>query len=205
MLINRQLRDFIPTHRAQLVGPTWNRLARQREEALAIWGAKLKERLQQQTRTLPPLVTGERVVIQNQTGNYPRRWDKTGTILEPKGFDQYSVVTDGSRRITLRNRRYLRRIAIPEERVGIQVPLMNDLTGERRNHTIQAQEDIASQTEGQAVQTDQETKHCLTLDDIVQEDQEDDEAQKRNNEEAEPRRSSRGNKGLTTRYDDFVT
>ena len=82
---------------------------------------------------------------------------------------------------------------------------MNDLTGERRNHTIQAQEDIASQTEGQAVQTDQETKCCLALDDTVQEDQEDDEAQKRNNEESEPRGSSRSNKGLTTRYDDFVT
>ena len=55
------------------------------------------------------------------------------------------------------------------------------------------------------MQTDQETKRCLALDDTVQEDQEDDEAQKRNNEEAEPRRSSRSNKWLTTRYDDFVT
>ena len=37
MLMNRQLR-----HSNQLVGPTWNRLAKQREEALAIRRAKLK-------------------------------------------------------------------------------------------------------------------------------------------------------------------
>ena len=131
MLMNRQLRDFMPKHRTQLIGPVWERLARQREEALAVRGAKLKERLQQQTKSLLSLVTGERVVIQNQTGNYPRRWDKIGTILEPKGFDQYRVITDGSRRITLRNIRFLRKIVTPEERARTQIPILDDVTEER--------------------------------------------------------------------------
>ena len=45
MLMNRQLRDFIPRHRTQLIGAAWERLARQQEEALAVRGAKLQERL----------------------------------------------------------------------------------------------------------------------------------------------------------------
>jgi hypothetical protein len=45
---------------------------------------------------------------QNQTGNHPLRWDKRGTIIKCEGFDQYQVMIDGSRRLTRRNRRYLR-------------------------------------------------------------------------------------------------
>ena len=49
-----------------------------------------------------------KVFIQNQTGHKPRRWDKTGTIMECKDFDQYLVKVDGSGRLTLRNRKFLR-------------------------------------------------------------------------------------------------
>ena len=114
--MGRQLRDFLPRPKEQLLGPTWKLLARQREQALAERYAKLKERLTQNTKALEPLQSGQRVVIQNQIGNFPRRWDRTGTILEPNGFDQYKVVTDGSRRITLRNRKFLRRIQTPEKK-----------------------------------------------------------------------------------------
>ena len=49
-----------------------------------------------------------KVFIQNQTGNKPRRWDKTGTVVECKDFDQYLDKVDGSGRVTLRNRKFLR-------------------------------------------------------------------------------------------------
>ena len=49
--------------------------------------------------------------IQNQHGNDSRRWNKTGTIVEVKDFDQYMVKVDGSGRLTLRNRRFLRPIS----------------------------------------------------------------------------------------------
>ena len=49
-----------------------------------------------------------KVFIQNQTGHKPRRWDKTGEVMECKDFDQYVVKVDGSGRLTLRNRKFLR-------------------------------------------------------------------------------------------------
>jgi hypothetical protein len=57
---------------------------------------------------LPPLKVGDTVMIQNQSGNHPLRWDKRGTIMKAEGFDQYQVMVDGSRRLTRWNKRYLR-------------------------------------------------------------------------------------------------
>ena len=53
---------------------------------------------------------GDPVSVQNQTGNCPRRWDKTGRIAEVLNHGQYVVKMDGSGRCTLRNRgKFLRR------------------------------------------------------------------------------------------------
>ena len=47
--------------------------------------------------------------VQNLVGNYPRRWERTGTIVEVRQYHQYVVKIDGSGRLTLRNRQHLRR------------------------------------------------------------------------------------------------
>jgi hypothetical protein len=49
------------------------------------------------------------VRIQNQTGPNPTKWDKTGLVVEVRQFDQYVVRVDGSGRVTLRNRKFLRK------------------------------------------------------------------------------------------------
>ena len=67
------------------------------------------ERLEQHTRRLPPLRFGDQVRIQNQTGPHPNKWEKTGSVIEVRQHDQYVVRIDGSRRVTLRNRKFLRR------------------------------------------------------------------------------------------------
>ena len=59
-------------------------------------------------KALPPLKVGDTVMVQNQVGNHPLRWDKRGTIVNCEGFDQYMLMIDGSRRLTRRNRKYLR-------------------------------------------------------------------------------------------------
>ena len=46
--------------------------------------------------------------MQNQTGNHPNRWDKRGVVLKVEGNDQYQVLIDGSRRLTRRNRKFLK-------------------------------------------------------------------------------------------------
>ena len=68
---------------------------------------KAAERWSEHTRRLPPLVVGNNVRIQNQTGPHPTKWDKTGIIIEVCQFYQYVVLVDGSGRVTIRNQKYL--------------------------------------------------------------------------------------------------
>ncbi len=62
-------------------------------------------------------------MIQNQVGRHPDKWDKSGVVVETKDNDQYVVKVAGSGRLTLRNRRFLRKYEphykqAPEMRVG---------------------------------------------------------------------------------------
>ena len=65
------------------------------------------ERLDRDCRVLPKLSVGDSVLVQNQVGNHPSRWDNTGIIVEVK---EYIVRVDGSGWMTLRNRKYLKMI-----------------------------------------------------------------------------------------------
>ena len=64
--------------------------------------------LAEHTSDLQPLLEGSGVMIQNGTGNYPLRWGKSGRILKNLGNSQYQVVIDGTKNVSLRNRRHLR-------------------------------------------------------------------------------------------------
>ena len=71
---------------------------------------KMDEMLRRQSRALSSLQLNDAVSIQDQTGHYPRRWSKTGKIVESCGHDSYLVKIDGSNRITKRNRQFLRKL-----------------------------------------------------------------------------------------------
>ena len=60
-------------------------------------------------KSLPPLNVGEYIGVQNQIGSKPRMWDKTGIIVDVKDFNLYMVKMYSSHRVTLRNRRFLRK------------------------------------------------------------------------------------------------
>ena len=110
MIFGRPIKDFIPI----LPGSyrphnTWIETSRAREEAMRARNVRNAERLTEHTVRLRPLKVGDRVFIQNQTGNHPLRWDRTGLVIEVKQFDQYAVRVDGSGRVTLRNRKFLRK------------------------------------------------------------------------------------------------
>ncbi|GAB1597479.1 hypothetical protein Ahia01_000965400, partial [Argonauta hians] len=124
-IFGHPIRDFIPIHPGKYhPHPTWQDTLSCREDALRHRHLKCAERLLQGTRTLIPLTIGDRVRVQNQVGPHPLKWDKTGTIIEVKQFDQYMVRIDGSRRVTLRNRKFLRKFlpAIPFPEVGPSQP-----------------------------------------------------------------------------------
>ena len=60
-------------------------------------------------KELKELKVGQSVKVQNQAGNHGKRWARTGTVVEVgPGPRQYAVRMDGSRNVTLRNRKFLR-------------------------------------------------------------------------------------------------
>ena len=109
-LFGRPIRDFIPILPDKyLPHPTWQSVIQDRETALRRRHMAIAEKLTQHSRRLPPLQVGDCVRIQNQTGIYPRRWDRTGSVVEVRQYDQYVIRVDGSGRVTLRNRKSLRK------------------------------------------------------------------------------------------------
>ena len=108
-IFGRQIRDFCPVTPSKYE-PHESRKKQisDREEALRKRHVQMKERLNEHTQNLPPLKLGQRVYVQNQLGNFPKKWDKTGVIVEQKPYQQYVVRLDGSRRVTLRNRKFIR-------------------------------------------------------------------------------------------------
>ena len=110
ILFGRPIKDFVPILPGKYKPhQTWTETLQDREVALRNRHMKMCERLSAHTKQLPPLVVGDSVRIQNQVGPHPTKWDKTGTIIEVKQFDQYVVRVHGSGRPTLRNRKFLRK------------------------------------------------------------------------------------------------
>ena len=87
---------------------TWREAWQAKENALLLSAGRNDALLAQHTRSLSVVQCGDRVFIQNQRGQYPRKWDKIGTIVEVLPWDQYVIKVAGSGRITKRNRRFLR-------------------------------------------------------------------------------------------------
>ena len=109
-IFGRPIRDFIPIQPGKYQPhTTWRETLMSREEALRNRHMRAAERLSEHTRVLPPLAVDDTVRIQNQTGPHPSKCDKTGMVVEVRQFDQYVVRVDGSGRVTLRNRKFLRK------------------------------------------------------------------------------------------------
>ena len=111
VVFGRQLRDFIPVVRGNYVPrKEWLLTQSDREVALARRHEVKQEELSRATKTLVPLEVGTVVRLQNQRGPHKQRWDRSGVVIEVLPFSQYKVRVDGTGRVTLRNRVFLRRI-----------------------------------------------------------------------------------------------
>ena len=87
----------------------WRRAWAAKEEALRARFVRTAEKINAHARQLPPLKRGDKCFVQNQTGNSPKKWDCSGTVMDVLPHDKYAVQLDGSRYVTNRNRQYLRR------------------------------------------------------------------------------------------------
>lgn len=114
IIYGRPIRDaFSFTNRLEkftnkAIHPTWREAWSAKENALRARFVKSSEALNEHSKKLKQISIGDRCFIQNQTGNAPNKWERTGTIVETKPHDQYIVKIDGSGRLTTRNRQFLR-------------------------------------------------------------------------------------------------
>ena len=129
ILLGRPLRDTLPYISKDImvfnntdVHPQWREAWSAKEEALKTRYTKSLEALKEHSRPLPPLRQGDPVIVQNQTGRFPKKWDKSGVIVESKSNDQYVVKMAGSGRLTLRNRRFLRKHSSSSTSASAQFP-----------------------------------------------------------------------------------
>ena len=107
LLFGRPLKDHLPRP-SQKLREEWEAIADRREDALA---RRVSTNTPGTGKELHPLNVGDSVQIQNQIGNRPNKWRSTGIVSEALPNRQYHVITDGSRRVTLRNRRFLKKIS----------------------------------------------------------------------------------------------
>ena len=117
IIFGRKLRDSLPRLNKreniffnQEFRATWRDAWKQKELALRARYQGCQKRLEEHSKALPPLDVGDRVAIQNQHGRHPNKWERSGTIMEVRDFDKYVTKVDGSGRLTLRNRRYLKKL-----------------------------------------------------------------------------------------------
>ena len=128
-----------------------------REKALSVKYGHIQEDLERHSRPLPPLPVGAVVQVQNQKGKDPLRWDRSGTVVECLGNQQYTVKKDGSGRVTLRNRRFLRKIKpfAPRYVVLDEVPVTHRSIDDNEVATEEQEVEVAdSVADGQVVQGD---------------------------------------------------
>ena len=138
-VFGRPIKDFIPILPGRYKPhETWRETLVAREEALRNRHMKAAEHWSEHTRRLPPLVIGDLVRIQNQTGHHPTKWDKTGQVIEVRQFDQYVIRVDGSGRITIRNRKFLRKYA-PVRIATPRLTIDDDLQHHASRRTSQPQ------------------------------------------------------------------
>ena len=110
ILFGRPIRDPIPIPMGRYcLHSTWKEMLAHREKAMAKRHARERERWSEHTKLLQPLKVGDRIYIQNLVVNHPRKWERTGVVVETRQFHQYVVRIDGSGRVTLRNRQHLRK------------------------------------------------------------------------------------------------
>ena len=53
------------------------------------------------------------VAVQNQSGRFPKKWDKSRVVLDNMKHDKVLIRLDGSRRLTTRKRQFVKQIVPP--------------------------------------------------------------------------------------------
>ena len=123
IVFGRQMRDLLPALNYKYEPrQEWGLVREYRERAMARRLDKDGARLEKYTKKQKVIPIGDTVAVQNQTGRFPKKWDKTGTVVENNEYDKVLVKLDGSGRLTTRNRRFVKKIISPPDPPDRVVP-----------------------------------------------------------------------------------
>ena len=104
LLLHRQLRDSIPANPKHLrLHRNWVISAEERERAFASKNKELENNYNSQASDLKPIKSQTPVRVQENGC-----WTKTGKVVEVLPHRRYRIRMDGSGRLTIRNRRFIK-------------------------------------------------------------------------------------------------
>ena len=112
IVLGRNVSDFFPEVAGDglmNLDTPWREKLLYREAALSTRRSNDNKKWSEHTKKLEDLDIGDHVMIQNGSGNSPLKWEKNGVVVSYEGFDKYGIRVDGSRRLTFRNRKHLRK------------------------------------------------------------------------------------------------
>ncbi len=109
-----QLSRSVPIFESDRLHNQWHQAWAAKEQAIRSRLVRSCEQLEAGSRELLTLREGDHVFIQNQdkANSRANKWDRQGTVIASKDHDQYLVKVHGSGRLTLRNRRFLRKFKV---------------------------------------------------------------------------------------------
>ena len=115
--MGRHLRDFLPAVRDFYQLKEFLMERKEWKTFITKLISTMKNSFIKGSCNLPKLTVGDRVRIQNQTNLRKIRWDRTNVITGILRDRQYTVLIDGSCRITVRN---LRQVYVPKPEVVLE-------------------------------------------------------------------------------------
>ena len=116
VVLGHQIRDFLPVIKHKYEPKQeWGLIQEARDRVMARKLDRDGSRLEMYTKHQKVIPVGDSVAVQNQTGRFPTKWDKTGTVIENMNHDKVRIRLDGSRQITVRNRRFVKKIVSPPD------------------------------------------------------------------------------------------
>ena len=137
IVFGRQMRDLLPTLNYKYEpSQEWGLVREHRERAMARRLDRDGARLEQYTKKQKVIPIGDSVAVQNQTGRFPKKWDKTGTVVENQEYDKVLVKLDGSGRLTTRNRRFVKKIISPPDPAQTVVPQAQSVVPESGDNDV---------------------------------------------------------------------
>jgi len=134
VLFGRPLKDAMPrldktvaVFENPQMHPSWHEAWTAKEKAIRARMVNTCERLEHGSKELPPLREGDMVFIQNQSAasGKPNKWDREGTVIQTGENDQYLIRVHGTGRVTLRNRRFLRKVTLRSSVSEDRTPFAN--------------------------------------------------------------------------------